>query len=265
MNAMHIGQLPKDMHNEIAQYLPFNGKENDQECINRCTKLSKIKHTPHKPIQFTCKTGTLAYENYNSLGQFGAEQRQQLVYRSNATGKSIVLENTMTKGVISNRLSCALSLDHSKVLCIKISNNRFYAAPYFTIYDLTENNGHKKLCSFNISQETQKGAITSDGTTLAFSTSNDHQLEIHHIPQYDITKLTTETVTPPFKAEHLHFNKQGTCLFAMGKDDSEFFIHKFASQEEHENKSKKTLETYFAIKGVCKKICPALIKTRALE
>lgn len=247
----HLARLPREIQDHLAQYLEFNDRESDEEFANKKIVFNEFGN------------------EYTVLNNYETAPKE-LRTRYAGTKKTLILNGTETPLDLEHcppphaeellvealkpyepRKACTpfasvkivYSRDKSKVLMAK--NYDFSpdeTGCYFFVYDR-----HKKEVLF--SQFILDGrtcfnvpcAITNDGRF--FSARRIHPDGYPRIVQINAPMNNTEYNLLP-----VIFNKQST-KFINEKDMQIYFL---TEEQEHIQRSKKTLALYLHQKGICK-------------
>jgi len=232
-----LNKLPKDIQNEIAEYLTFNDRETDAEFIERTKKLLNSK----KSEKFVSQAGYV--EDHYFKNRFGFSMTLQIYSKHTEECIELYQRHINEKQYYVELFEFAPN--HSKVILAEdfgpsVQAHAFDIVSQKEIYKKSLASGTPPIAI----------AISSDGTTLATVINGlGHSL----LTVENILNNKTEIIeTSQTGIKRLDFNKQGTKIMYQTKSSSS--TNSLASQEEHKKKSKKTLAAYFKQKGICKEI-----------
>lgn len=255
----YLALLPRDICDRITSYLTFEDRESDDEFIDRTLKYGLIS-SEHQSLLET-KNNFCDRERDSCCALPKTPPRAYSVDRS----KIISLE-----GESYNK--------NQKVTIVNLQNKTKKEDQNLTqlLHDNIENitqialSRTNSLCAFLHAKK-----FVSKTESRAISTIYEHYITVKNIlspetnPEFFLNKivLSIRDAFPDDNSISIGFNKQGTKIIMHAKGNSLFenpikatedremwhCIFLLTSPEEHEEKSKKTLETYLKGIGCCKK------------
>lgn len=262
MNAMevekvcHLASIPAEIQNHIASYLPFNIIESDEEFIER-----------------TWQCGTISQKHADLLEQYEEQNNSEFSALKKQFPTMHFLDNTPR----------TYSIDCSKIISLEKSSKK----PRVTIFDIQSKTKKENAKLTELSQED----INDEIKHITLSRTGSHFATLHTLKDYEsgrgevmiisytnylfIKNLLSQAEQKfPVTRQYsdfisIGFNKQGTKVIVHAKENgiwvapdpktdkpTHFHIVPLATPEEHEEKSKKTLDAY--LRHIC--CCKSLAK-----
>lgn len=254
--------LPAEIQDHIASYLIFRDRETDEQFIKRALAIAKNRSeynddVPCISCEFLDTKITIKRSMWHPFIVSIANKK---------TGSNKDLYDhfnffEFAPRVRSSLLAC--SPDSSKIVFGPI----WFLGDQEKIQVLNINKSAQSKYSFKEDSQINNSdiGISNDGKMLALlysksSTvfSRELMLDIFHISDLtkdasqlsDKEKLKCQAIG--INASIVAFNKQGTKVIV--RNDSEYEIFPLVDEDEHKQKSLKTLQDYFRQRGVCKEL-----------
>lgn len=261
-----FARLPKDIQDYIAEkYLIFRDRETDEDFLARVNKGEK------KPIRFRGfhYTGWLTGERYvinavrepTSNGTAFRDKELNVDLQSHLI-RDNMLVNCSVDGskalILQDRLTDKSGLIERKVTYfdfVKGESHVHYCKNKGNIYSTAISNDGSKFCYVYRAPEERLYIASFDGSMKADIAliTEKHNTVLCGYPIPDFSKSGTDFEL----SNELNFNKQGTMIAARWfrwKENDTVIITIADFSDDHKAKTKKTLDAYFRLHGICKNL-----------